>query len=307
MVSNTPPLGPVTANLACFIAMMMWATAFPAGEVLLDSWGAITLLTVRYIICVGLLVIFWVMLEGFKALGDAPWKRGLVIGGIGFGFGALLLLIGQKLSDPVTPAIAAAMMPIVGAGIEVIFDKRVLRPRLLAGILLALTGGYLATGANLSEGTFGFGALLCLVAVILFAWATRATTRNLPSLTPLGQTTITLAGGLFFMMVVNALAILTGLGESQIGETDSWHMVLMFIYAVPSLAIAQFLWIWGVGGLGILLASLHVNAVPFYVMVIVVILLDAPWGWGQAFGAALVAAGVLIAQSRNLETAYARS
>ena len=50
--------------------------------------------------------------------------------------------------------------------------------------------------------------------------------------------------------------------------------------------------------MGILLASLHMNAVPFYVMVIVVIFLDDhPWGWDQAIGAALVATGVLLAQA----------
>lgn len=38
-------------------------------------------------------------------------------------------------------------------------------------------------------------------------------------------------------------------------------------------------------------------AVPFYVMVIVVLFLDEPWNWWQAAGAALVATGVMLAQS----------
>ena len=48
----------------------------------------------------------------------------MTVGGIGFGFGAILLLVSQKMSDPVTPAIVAAMMPIAGAAIEVVLDKR---------------------------------------------------------------------------------------------------------------------------------------------------------------------------------------
>jgi len=39
------------------------------------------------------------------------------------------------------------------------------------------------------------------------------------------------------------------------------------------------------------------NAVPFYVMLIVVMFLGDPWGWDQAIGAALVATGVLLAQA----------
>lgn len=49
------------------------------------------------------------------------------------------------------------------------------------------------------------------------------------------------------------------------------------------------------------LASFHMNAVPFYVMVIVVLSLGRDWDWMQAIGAALVAVGVLVSQSENLK------
>jgi drug/metabolite transporter (DMT)-like permease len=52
------------------------------------------------------------------------------------------------MSDPVTPAIAAAMMPIAGAAVEVVFDKRRLRLHLLIAIVLAFAGGLLAGGVN---------------------------------------------------------------------------------------------------------------------------------------------------------------
>jgi drug/metabolite transporter (DMT)-like permease len=41
------------------------------------------------------------------------------------------------------------------------------------------------------------------------------------------------------------------------------------------------------------------NAVPFYVMVVVVLLLGESWSWWQAMGAVLVAIGVLLAQSAS--------
>jgi hypothetical protein len=62
------------------------------------------------------------------------------------------------------------------------------------------------------------------------------------------------------------------------------------------MTFAQLSWIWGAGGLGILLASFHMNAVPFYVMVFVVLTLGRKWSWMQAIGAALVAAGVMVSQ-----------
>ncbi len=279
----------------------MWAVGFPAAEILLHSWGAIALVLLRQILSVGILLILWIVADGLPQVVNAPWRRGVSVGSIGFGFGAILLMVGQKMSDPVTPAIAAAMMPIAGAALEVAFDGRRFRPALLLGIVFALAGGLLATGVNLADSTFGVGALLCLVAVFLFAWATRATTRNFSSLSPIGQTTITLVGGMIFMMLAYVVSFVTGYQEAAIGKLDFQHLILLMIFSFASLALAQLLWIWSAGRLGILLASFHMNAVPFYVMVTVVLFLSGEWNWMQAIGAAFVALGVVISQLAYLK------
>ena len=275
----------------------MWAVGFPAAEILLESWGAISLLFVRILLSVIVLMAYWIIADGWQQVINSPWLRGIKVGGIGFGFGAILLLVGQKMSDPVTPAIAAAMMPIFGVAIEVMFDQRKLTATLIIGMIFALIGGYLATGLNLSQGSFGVGAILCMIAVSLFAWATRSTTRNFPTLSSIGQTTITLFGGLVFIPVAYMIAQFTGYNETQIGIIDARHLMLLLIFSLISLGVAQLLWIWGAGHLGILLASFHMNAVPFYVMVTLVIVMGQQWQWRQAVGAGLVGIGVLLAQS----------
>ena len=63
------------------------------------------------------------------------------------------------------------------------------------------------------------------------------------------------------------------------------------------MAFAQTLWMFGAGKLGIFIASFHMNAVPFYVMVSVVLIFGAPWSWMQALGALLVGVGVIISQT----------
>jgi len=287
----------ITANIACFMAMLMWAVGFPSGEILLETWGAISLLSVRMLLAVGLLMVFWIVFEGMPTVLAAPWGHGLIVGGIGFGFGAILLLVGQKMSDPVTPAIVAAMMPIAGAAIEVVLDKRKLRLQLIGGIALAMLGGVLATGARLSNGIFGLGALFCLLAIFMFAWATRKTIRDFQTISSLGQTTVTLVGALVITLFVHGSFLVLGFGETEIGNIDSKHIMMLLIFSLPAIAISQLLWIWAAGRLGILMASLHMNAVPFYVMVIVVMFLGDPWGWDQAIGAVLVATGVLLAQA----------
>ena len=97
--------------------------------------------------------------------------------------------------------------------------------------------------------------------------------------------------------------LLIDIPGTAIGIYDSRHVLLLLFTSVGSLALAQFMWIRGAAGLGILLASLHMNAVPFYVMVIVVLFLGESWNWLQAAGAALVTIGVLLAQSASRQQA----
>jgi drug/metabolite transporter (DMT)-like permease len=64
------------------------------------------------------------------------------------------------------------------------------------------------------------------------------------------------------------------------------------------LGISQILWIKAVSQLGIGIASFHLNAVPFYVMLMLFILGDQ-WIWRQAIGALVVITGVIIAQQKS--------
>ena len=290
---------PYINNLACFSAMFLWAIGFPAAEILLDSWGALTLVFFRFCITVILLIPFWIFLEGFDTFLNSPIIKGLRIGFIGWGLGAILLLVGQKLSDPVTPTICAAMMPIFGAIVEVAFDNRKMKLNLIIGICLAIFGGYLATGVNLSEGTFNLGTIICLISVMLFAWCTRSSTKELKNISVLGQTSLTMAGGMIAALFFLILSLLFNLGEIRIGNIDSFHLILLFIFIFISQTVSQTIWMWGAKGLGVLFASFHSNAVPFYVMIIMVFLFGDIWNWVQASGAFVVALGVIIAQNNK--------
>ena len=232
-------------NLGCFFAMLMWSFTFPASEVLLETWGVMALIVIRTMLAVMTLMVIWVWIDGLAKVLSAPWVRGVTVGGVGFGIGAVLLLVGQKMSDPVTPAIAAAMMPIAGAAVEVIFDKRRLRLRLIIAIALALIGGLLAGGVNLGDVTFGLSTVLCVIGIFLFAWVTRAATRDFQTLSSIGQTTVTLIGCLIVVIIIYALCLISGLGETHVGSTSSKNLLLLLVMSVASIAIAQLLWIWG--------------------------------------------------------------
>lgn len=69
----------------------------------------------------------------------------------------------------------------------------------------------------------------------------------------------------------------------------------MLLLSVGALGVSQVMWIMSVERLGIGLSALHINAAPFYVMLILFALGQA-WDWSQALAATVVGLGVLVAQ-----------
>ena len=165
---------------------------------------------------------------------------------------------------PAADVLLAALPPLVITALRLVLAAAVLLP------LWALADGWSAQRRapwwrGIGVGGIGFGlglgALAAFGSVLAFTWGSRAS--------------------------VTAFPTLTAIGPREIGA--------LVLYAVTGLALSQVLWILSVGQLGIGLASLHINAAPFYVMAILYAL-GGPWNATQALGAAIVGVGVLIAQ-----------
>tara|TARA_X000000368_G_C22671366_1_gene554067 strand:+ start:301 stop:636 length:336 start_codon:yes stop_codon:yes gene_type:complete len=82
---------------------------------------------------------------------------------------------------------------------------------------------------------------------------------------------------------------------SAVGSLDISNIGLLLIYACLALGLSQVFWIKAVGAVGIGVASFHLNATPFYVMIIIFIL-GSEWNWMQALGAAILTVGTVMAQ-----------
>ncbi|MFN7224227.1 MAG: DMT family transporter [Paracoccaceae bacterium] len=292
-MKNAPSSLPA-AHLACAASMLVWAAGLPAADMLIPHMPALTLTTARMGLAALALLPLWWLIEGRRAVLGAAWGLGLLIGAVN-SLGAFGLILGQARSDAVTVAIVSAAMPIVGMGIEVVFDGRRITPSLMLGMGLSLLGGLIALQGGEAGGGTVLGALLCLASVVIFTFGSRITVTAFPDLTPLGRTTITLSGAAIASFTMVTLATAFGLPAPDWSALGAPQAGALVVYAFAGLALSQLLWIVSVGRLGIGLASLHINATPFYVMLIL-FALGGPWLWHQVFGAALVALGVVIAQ-----------
>ena len=281
-------------NSFAVLSVLAWAAGFPAAELLLETWPPLTLITARLFLAVALLIPLWALIDGPGALRQAQWGRGQLVGGICFGAGTYLLLIAQSLTDPVTVALIASAAPVAATLIEVGQRSRRLNARFVFGLTAAVAGGVVATSTN-APAQLGLGALAAVVSAFLFCWGSMATVRDFPELSHVGRATITLAGAAQACGLILAIIHIAGIDLRPSAPVDTAQLTYLIIYAVAGMAFSQVMWIASVGRLGVAVASFHMNAAPFHVMVIM-LALGAEWNWIQALGAAVVGLGVIIAQ-----------
>jgi drug/metabolite transporter (DMT)-like permease len=288
----------LTANLICMGSMLIWAAGLPAADHLIPLLIAEQLNALRMLLAGGFLVVVWALFEGFAPLRTTNWLKGIAVGSL-IGLGAWFLIKGQAIGGAVTAAVISSTLPVVGIALEVALDGRKVTLALILGLILSLAGGVMAldmgaggVGGGLS---LAWGALLCFGSVVSFAIGSRLTVTAFPKETPLGRTAVTLTGAAIAALVVAGAQVGLG-GEMPSFAAWGWKEIgAILLFSVGALGISQVMWIMSVERLGIGLSALHINAAPFYVMLIL-FALGGLWNWPQAFAAALVGLGVLIAQ-----------
>ncbi len=285
----------LSGNLFCALAMVFFAAGFPAAELLLENSGVIALISMRNILGFAALLVFLRLLERQTEIFSLPWRNGFQFGFLGFGFGSVMLLVAQSISDATTAALAVAAMPITAIALEVVLDNRRLTIRFLFSVLLVLIGGVLASGVIVQNLSVGAGFALGLIGSGFFAWGSRQTVKKLPDLTPLSRTTVTTGGMVAFCVICWIVAEILGQSSATLKITTSQDVLLLMIYSILGLSISQALWIKSVTDIGVGIASFHLNATPFYVMVII-FLFGGGWNWMQTGGVLILLSGAILAQ-----------
>jgi drug/metabolite transporter (DMT)-like permease len=137
--------------------------------------------------------------------------------------------------------------------------------------------------------------VLCLGSVITFTIGSRLTVTAFPDETPLGRTAVTMTGAAIAALAVAGIQWGFGTPAPSFGGWGWTEIGAIALFSIGALGVSQVMWIMSVERLGIGLSALHINAAPFYVMLIL-FALGAGWNWTQAGAAAVVGLGVLVAQ-----------
>lgn len=296
--SSEPRAGILRGNLLVALSVLIWSTAFPLTDRLLRGWDPILMTPLRLGIGAVTLLLLLAATRNLRRLGGVPWAAAFWVGGLGAGFGVILLLIGQSLSDGVTASIIATTGPAVALLFAWVAGDG--RPRRLAvlGVALAIAGGLMATlgGAELRAGFRG-GELLVLAAIALWTWYSRAGIARLPLLDDLTRATVLLSAAALVSAGLAAAALALGIARPRYDLSTGSLAMLLWIGTV-SVGLSMPLWFAGVRRLGVTVASMHQNMAPVYVMLMALAAGGTLVG-GQVLGAALVLAGAAITQLRG--------
>jgi drug/metabolite transporter (DMT)-like permease len=283
----------LAGNLAATGSTLLWASSFPATEILLAGWHPLPLAGVR--LALGSLAML-ALAAAFRQLpeaGTVPWRHAALIGCLGSAGSVVCLITGQALSDPVAAAAIATSQPVVAAVMGYAVGRERLGPGQLVGIALAVMGALLLS-PSLQAGGPGFrgGEPLLLLSVIAWTWYSRATGERLRGLGALATGGLTMAFGATLLLLLAGLGgAITPLAFDPAPAYLGW-LLWMGVVAIGG---SVPLWLVAVRRLGVTVASLHVNLAPFWV-----ILLGVGLGGTiilrQVLGAAMIAAGAVVAQ-----------
>ena len=171
--------------------------------------------------------------------------------------------------------------------------------KLAAAIALTVAGGVLtslvsAQGSG-SEGSLA-GVLAMLGAVITYVWYSRELVLRFGDSPDLAKTSASMLIAGFTCLAI-ALAVAAFTGDVPRHEFSGATVAKLVLLACVSVGLSAVLWLWTGRMVGVTVAAMHHNLVPFYV-----ILLASAGGavvTGQhLLGAVLVIAGAVIAQLR---------
>lgn len=288
----------LTGNLIALLGMALWSTSFPVTHALLEGWHPLPLVAARLgISAVFLLVLMAVTGRPFR-LNGVNWRDFALLGGLGLGLSTTLLVWGQDYSNPVTVAIIVTTMPLISASMGLFAGQERFTPMLVLAIACAIAGGILASwppeGAKLG---FRGGEILAVGAVIGFTWFSRGTVSRLAAVPDIAKTAFMMSAA---TIVTLAAAVTAAAGGTDLRLELTWPSIGLILWlGCVSNGVSMVCWLIAARKLGVTVAAIHLNGVPFYV-ILLALAVGGTLFMSQIWGAVLVAAGALLAQLPDL-------
>ena len=291
------------ANFGLLITAFAWGSQIPVLNALFATWDPYFLAAVRYVLAVPFLLLIMVTLESGRGVVRALFNRHLWYLGAVLGVFVPMYTLGIKYADPNTAAILGSTGPVVGALVARVGFAMPLDRTMIPAMVLAMIGGTLAT-LSPSDGGLSFdirgGEFLILAASACWAWYSLAAQRWLAGCSQLRISSLTMITGAVASSAIYFVAAALGREAFPPPLPVEPGDIGLFAWMTLVAVVAGLLgWNFGVRRLGIVVASLFLNFVPVFAILITTVMGTPPTAM-QLLGGALVLAGVMQSQLRHL-------
>ena len=267
--------------LGAFAAMLFvgvsWGANLPVTKVMLRYFDLLPMAALRTIAAVATLALLLALVEGRRALLlSIRFDRFAGLGLMMAGFFAIYAT-GIYFSNPITAAAVSVAGPLVSAITVRLVTGAPFDKGFGVALLLTILGGAILALASLSGAahvTFEGGEIIVLFSSSLWAlYSIKAQVwfdRHESQLHRAYAASLSSAGWLVAGAVA---AVAAGWARSPVGAGDGWVWTQLLATAVLASGIGSFTWNIGANRLGVAIAALWVNLVPFFAIL-----------WAMAYG-----------------------
>ncbi|MEM9470577.1 MAG: DMT family transporter [Pseudomonadota bacterium] len=289
----------IRGNLAGIVCMIVWSLHFPLSVAILKSWDPLALAPVRMGLAGMTVASVGLALGQARAMLDLARNRRFVMISLVFALSGLFFIIGQSRIDAVSAAVIVSAMPIFSAlmgwweGLE--------KPGLKFTLAIALTvsGGVLTSTVS-AQGSGGGGSLtgvlFTLAGVIAYVWYTRQLVVAFAPVPDISKVAVSMMISVVPCAII--LAAFAASGHTIAVDLAPATLGLVVAMAGISVGLSSVLWLWTGRAVGVTVAAMHHNMVPFYVIALAAVGGAIVTGQHIA-GAVLVIAGAVLAQFRS--------
>jgi drug/metabolite transporter (DMT)-like permease len=195
----------------------------------------------------------------------------------------------------VTAAVIISSMPLVSAMLGWLTGRERITAALLVALVLVVTGGIMTSAAPAGDGSASspLGAGLMFVATLLYLWYTRLMVEDFAAVPVLAKTAASTIVGALLAALAAGASVLFGVVAPEYDLSAS--TVGLLVWLGLAVGFSAVLWFWVSGKIGVTVAAMHNNLVPFYVILLGAAIGSAVGGQ-QLVGALLVIAGTAIVQ-----------
>lgn len=290
-----------------FAAMLFvgvsWGANLPVTKVMLQYYDLLPMAALRTAAAVATLGLLLALVEGPRALRiTIRLGRFIGLGAMMAGFFAIYAT-GIYFSNPITAAAISVASPLVSAITVRLVTGAAFDKGFGTALGLTLLGGLILSSGSLigaERVIFGGGEIVVLLASALWAlYSIKAQAwfdRHESQLHRAYAASLSSVGWLIAGAIV---AVAGGWARSPFSEPDGWVWTQLLATAVLASGVGSFTWNIGVNRLGVAVAALWMNIVPFFA-----ILWSMAYGFRpsayQIVGGLVALSGVVYMQGRKL-------